>query len=491
MSIALVWLLCCTTASQKTSRDHLETCHQNSDSAADKIYESSNLPDDKSKTHICGALNGADKGEHKYQMHNNGDPRFRGVYSFPVDPIPRRNCFDEEAMQFLQQGLPVVLDNCTFHSSTLKWTIEYLAENLQDEDHTAYISQTRKFLYYDGDLIKGAYKDFKPPTTKQLLYFSNFTTLMKELEKANNGSRAYFQSLLYLQEGVSSSMLEDIDSFNYTWLLDLVRRMDWGEELTNMLLVGMPDVVTPTHFDILENLYVQIFGRKRVILFSPDYFRSLYPYPVGHPHDRQTQLDFENPDLNRFPRFSEIRGMEVALEPGEVLYIPNFWWHYIESEMHSNTISVNFWFEPKNSSKNDDVKNPEKTNDTSIETEKGNSASHEDGKSQEDNKSPVDSRQTTLEDLQESSNSEQASEINDDIKEDEIKSDINKEKENGELEGEDDTEDEQDDTEVELTAAQYLALLRETEINLYRATLSHEKVKKMLDELLSRRFDFL
>ena len=53
-------------------------------------------------------------------------------------------------------------------------------------------------------------------------------------------------------------MLEDIDSFNYTWLLDLVRRMDWGEELTNMLLVGMPDVVTPTHFDILENLYVQV-----------------------------------------------------------------------------------------------------------------------------------------------------------------------------------------------------------------------------------------
>lgn len=87
----------------------------------------------------------------------------------------------------------MVLNNCTFHRSTLKWTIEYLAENLQDEDHTAYISETRKFLYFDDDLIKGAYKDFKPPTTKRLLYFSNFTMLMKELEKADNGSRAYFQ----------------------------------------------------------------------------------------------------------------------------------------------------------------------------------------------------------------------------------------------------------------------------------------------------------
>ena len=46
------------------------------------------------------------------------------------------------------------------------------------------------------------------------------------------------------------------------------------------------------------------------------------------------KVDFENPDLDKFPRFSEIEGLEVAMEPGEVLYIPNYWWHYIESEMH-------------------------------------------------------------------------------------------------------------------------------------------------------------
>ena len=64
--------------------------------------------------------------------------------------------------------------------------------------------------------------------------------------------------MLFLQEGVSSAMLEDIDTFNYTWLLDTVRRVNWGEDVTNMLLVGMPDVVTPAHYDILENLYVQV-----------------------------------------------------------------------------------------------------------------------------------------------------------------------------------------------------------------------------------------
>lgn len=30
---------------------------------------------------------------------------FRGEYSFPVDPITRRNCFDDNAMEFIEQGV--------------------------------------------------------------------------------------------------------------------------------------------------------------------------------------------------------------------------------------------------------------------------------------------------------------------------------------------------------------------------------------------------
>ena len=56
-----------------------------------------------------------------------------------------------------------------------------------------FFSGNRKFLYFDDDRIKGAYKDWNPPTNKMLLYFKNFSELMEELDKADNGSRAYFQ----------------------------------------------------------------------------------------------------------------------------------------------------------------------------------------------------------------------------------------------------------------------------------------------------------
>jgi len=483
MFIPLVWLmfvLCNSNATQRISCDHLDpvTCQNSGD---DRNCGNVYLQNDDHKTHSCGKTN-KDKEKEKHTLHKV--PIFRGVYTFPVDPIPRRNCFDEEAMEFIQQGLPVVLENCTFHKPAMKWTIKYLVENLQDKDHTAYFSTNRKFLYYDDDRIKGAYKDFQPPTKKMLLYFKNFSELMAELDRADNGSRAYFQSMLYLQDGVSASMLEDINTFDYSWLLDLVRRVRWGEDVTNLLLVGMSDVVTPAHFDILENLYVQIFGRKRVILFSPDYFRSLYPYPVGHPHDRQTQVDFDNPDFDKFPRFSEIRGMEVALEKDEVLYIPNYWWHYIESESQSKTISMNFWFEPKNETKTSGDKKPQKSDATNVETDKKAEVEEQENMLTE-GKDVVHSKEL-LELINE--DSKQNVEENDEEKGDQKKDDDEQEQMAAEGVVKNDEDDEK---EIILYAAKYLALLRETETSLFRATFSHKKVKQILEELLSGRFDYL
>lgn len=49
--------------------------------------------------------------------------------------------------------------------------------------------------------------------------------------------------------------------------------------------------ITPCHYDEQQNFFTQVTGCKRVILFGPDQFENLYPYPVGHPHDRQSQVN--------------------------------------------------------------------------------------------------------------------------------------------------------------------------------------------------------
>lgn len=60
--------------------------------------------------------------------------------------------------------------------------------------------------------------------------------------------------------------------------------------LNEMKMFNFQGNVTPCHYDEQQNLFCQLKGSKRFILFSPDNFPCLYPYPVHHPNDRQSQV---------------------------------------------------------------------------------------------------------------------------------------------------------------------------------------------------------
>jgi hypothetical protein len=52
-------------------------------------------------------------------------------------------------------------------------------------------------------------------------------------------------------------------------------------------------------------------------------------------------LNIEQPvDLNRFPLFESVRGLEVTLSPGDFLYIPAFWFHHVQALDHSVSVSM-------------------------------------------------------------------------------------------------------------------------------------------------------
>lgn len=155
--------------------------------------------------------------------------------------------------------------------------------------------------------------------------------------------KLYLQNMLY--EGLGPVIVADFREWKWKWVLDKQKELGFGPLSTNMLLVGQTGVVTPTHYDEQQNFFAQIHGTKRVTLFSPADFKCLYPYPVGHPADRQSQVHIESPDLSRFPDFESATPMTVDLAPGEVLYIPSYWWHHIASPF-GYTISTNFWFKP-------------------------------------------------------------------------------------------------------------------------------------------------
>jgi ribosomal protein L16 Arg81 hydroxylase len=53
--------------------------------------------------------------------------------------------------------------------------------------------------------------------------------------------------------------------------------------------------------------------------------------PKEHPSGRHSEVDWSDPDLEKFPSFPATRVNEVVLQPGHVLYLPTAWFHYIIS----------------------------------------------------------------------------------------------------------------------------------------------------------------
>lgn len=107
--------------------------------------------------------------------------------------------------------------------------------------------------------------------------------------------------------------------------------------------------ISPLHYDAMDNLFVQISGNKRFRLFDPQQTSSLYPFPANSEIPHISQINIDNPDLGKFPNFTKAKYYECVLAPGEILFIPVFWWHQVYSIPAYNgnlNISVNFWTKP-------------------------------------------------------------------------------------------------------------------------------------------------
>ena len=108
--------------------------------------------------------------------------------------------------------------------------------------------------------------------------------------------------------------------------------------------VGSGGATTQAHYDVADNLFVQLHGRKEFWLFPPDAALCLHVYPDAHPRARKSQVCLERPDAARHPMVAALpEPLRVVLEPGDALAIPAFWFHHVVAR--SASVSVNVFSE--------------------------------------------------------------------------------------------------------------------------------------------------
>ncbi|KAF5363697.1 hypothetical protein D9756_000620 [Leucocoprinus leucothites] len=127
------------------------------------------------------------------------------------------------------------------------------------------------------------------------------------------------------------------------------------------LWIGDGRSATSIHSDPYENIYTVVRGEKRFTLLPPSdgwcLKERLYPHAT---YTRPSSSNsFEVIPLQNVPpvRWSSILDpdlpnalppgiapIQIRLRPGEALYLPTGWWHYVQ-QAKETTIAINWWYD--------------------------------------------------------------------------------------------------------------------------------------------------
>lgn len=238
---------------------------------------------------------------------------------FNASPVEIIDCPSMEHFykNYILTDKPVILDNCINHWPALqKWKDQNYFINLAGP-RTVSIEIGSK--YTDTDW------------TQKLITIEEFIKQYIYQTEGPTGYLAQYQLFDQIPE-----LKNDITEPEYCCFSDS------NESVNVMAWYGPKGTVSPLHHDPKRNLLTQVVGEKQLFLFAPTDAPYLYP----HDHEllnNTAQVDPRQVDLEKYPKYRHANPYYCILKPGQMLFIPPKWWHFVESL--SISFSVSFWWE--------------------------------------------------------------------------------------------------------------------------------------------------
>lgn len=113
---------------------------------------------------------------------------------------------------------------------------------------------------------------------------------------------------------------------------------------------GVKSVV---HHDAYMNFHFCISGTKTFYVTDPSFQDDLYFPTIVHtfPDDMyqplysesQSPVKFYDPDYAKYPRYKNVKWTKVVVKEGDMLFLPKFMVHYVESPKKTRNTSLNFF----------------------------------------------------------------------------------------------------------------------------------------------------
>ncbi|VBB83745.1 Putative Leucine carboxyl methyltransferase 2 [Podospora comata] len=226
----------------------------------------------------------------------------------------------DDFAKVVRAGRPVVLEGLDLGSCVASWNLKYLAEKVGSDRKVVIHEAATQVMDFNA-------KNFRYVTT-------GFGDLAQKIEQ---GGRLYLRALSQEKPTEKPSVLEeDFPTLGGDFMLPeqlaLVR-----ENLFSSVLRLSGPVNMWLHYDVMANVYCQIGGSKRLILFPPSDVEHLSFAPGASSSSIDVFSSLESPEL------AQTHPHEAVLGPGQVLFLPPLWLH-TATPTSDKSIAVNVFF---------------------------------------------------------------------------------------------------------------------------------------------------
>ncbi|KAL1848695.1 tRNA methyltransferase ppm2 [Diaporthe australafricana] len=235
-------------------------------------------------------------------------------------PTPRVNVGSKESFDdIVRKGSPVVIEGLDLGACHGKWTIDFLAGQVGDRKVVVHACDVRNMDFNA--------KNFRYTT----MTFADFA------EEVRNGARFYLRALSAdAPADQPANLARDFPSLADDFRLPEALNT-CAENLHSSVLRVSGQLDMWLHYDVQANIYCQIGGSKRMLLFPPsDVVRMAFA-----PGASSSSIDvFGCLDS---PALQGTHPWEAELKAGDVLFLPPLWLH-TATPTSNTSIAVNVFF---------------------------------------------------------------------------------------------------------------------------------------------------
>ncbi len=263
-------------------------------------------------------------GQSKKRFYKNLTKTLKESGEGRIVPIERRKNLSIEDFKkyYLKKGIPVIMEGAANDwPCVTDWSLEYF-KKLHGDDEILLVQLQKEGYPYET------------------------ITLGEVIDDMKKGGNKYYRFYPLLERHP-----EHVKDFDYNWLLKHRNKINWFEAF--QVFIGPKDSATGLHCAASCNVFVQVYGKKHWKIYPPYYTMIIDPDPVKNvyrhaPARSKTGTPFDpfNPNYEHpFELFQYVDHLDAELDPGDVLWLPPYYWHCVKNP--TNSIGVSFrWFPP-------------------------------------------------------------------------------------------------------------------------------------------------